>query len=202
MVDSRPAQLDRRQSWPQPDRSKNSTSARFRNSNQIRVFSDLPLIRETGIQEARGAFDTNAFLQGKFDRANDPVGNTLTTGGASRFRQDEWSFEAGVKKKFITGTEVSPSRRTSRRRRTTPIYFVAEPAVESASSQLSVVQPLLKGAGVGYNRSHHPDRAARFGHRDAGVHPAKRIASARNHPHLLGALRGAHHLSAKGAARR
>ena len=58
----------------------------IQHSNQIKVFSDLPLIRETGIQEAKGEFDTNAFLQGKFDRKNDPVGSTLTTGGASRFR--------------------------------------------------------------------------------------------------------------------
>src|SRR4029077_17882038 len=49
-------------------------------SSQIRVFSDLPLIRETGIREAKGAFDTNAFLQGKFGHTNDPVGNVLTTG--------------------------------------------------------------------------------------------------------------------------
>ena len=119
-------------------------------SSQIRVFSDLPLIRETGIQEARGAFDTNTYLQGKFDRANDPVGNTLTTGGASRFQQDEWSFEAGAKKKFITGTEVTVSQQLSRTDNNS-IYFVPNPQ-STAKLAISVVQPLLKGAGVGYPR--------------------------------------------------
>lgn len=123
----------------------------LRFSSQIRVFSDLPLIRETGIREAAGAFDTNAYLQGKFDRTNDPVGNTLTTGGASRFQQDEWSFEAGAKKKFITGTEVTVAQQLSRTDNNS-IYFTPNPQ-SKATLSLSVVQPLLKGAGVGYNRS-------------------------------------------------
>jgi outer membrane protein TolC len=123
----------------------------IRNSSQIRVFSDLPLIRETGIREAQGAFDTNAYLQGKFDRANDPVGNTLTTGGASRFKQDEWSFEAGVKKKVITGAEINISQTLSRTDNNS-IYFLPNPQ-SNAKLSVSVVQPLLKGAGVGYNRS-------------------------------------------------
>ncbi len=123
----------------------------IQHSNQIKVFSDLPLIRETGIQEARGEFDTNAFLQGKFDRKNDPVGNTLTTGGASRFRQDEWSMEAGAKKKFVTGTEVTLSQELSRTDNNS-VYFVPNPQ-SKATLSLNVVQPLLKGAGVSYNRS-------------------------------------------------
>lgn len=123
----------------------------LRHSSQIRVFSDLPLIRETGIEEARGAFDTNAYLQGKFDRTNDPVGSTLTTGGSSRFKQDDWSFEAGVKKKMITGAEISVSQTLSRTDNNS-IYFVPNPQA-NAKLAVSVVQPLLKGAGVGYNRA-------------------------------------------------
>lgn len=123
----------------------------LRHSSQIRVFSDLPLIRETGIQEAQGAFDTNAYLQGKFDRSNDPVGNTLTTGGATRFQQDEWSFEAGVRKKVITGAEINVSQTLSRTDNNS-IYFLPNPQ-SNAKLSVSVVQPLLKGAGVGYNRS-------------------------------------------------
>ena len=123
----------------------------IRYSKQIRVFSDLPLIRETGIQEAKGAFDTNAFLQGKFDHLNDPVGSTLTTGGASRFRQDEWSFEAGVKKKFVSGTEVTLSQNLSQTANNS-IYFTPN-AQSKGQLALSIVQPLFKGAGLEYNRS-------------------------------------------------
>lgn len=123
----------------------------LRNSKQIRVFSDLPLIRETGIQEANGAFDTNSYLDSKFEHNNDPVGNTLTTGGADRFKQDQWSFEAGAKKKFITGTEVTLSQNYGRINNNS-IYFVPNPQ-STATLSLSIVQPLLKGAGVNYNRS-------------------------------------------------
>lgn len=123
----------------------------IRNSKQIRVFSDLPLIRETGIQEAKGAFDTNAFIQGKFDHTNDPVGNVLTTGGADRFKQDEWDFQAGVKKKFITGTEISLSEDLGQTKNNS-IYFTPN-AQSKGQLELAITQPLLKGAGVEYNRS-------------------------------------------------
>ena len=123
----------------------------IRHSTQIRVFGDLPVIRETGIREAKGAFDTNAFLQSQFNRSNDPVGNTLTTGGADRFKQDEWSFEAGVKKKVITGAEISVSQKVGQIKNNS-VFFLPNPQ-STSKLELSVTQPLLKGAGVGYNRS-------------------------------------------------
>ncbi len=123
----------------------------LRNSTQIRVFGDLPVIRETGIQEAKGAFDTNSFLNGKFDRTNDPVGNILTTGGASRFTQDAWSMEGGLRKKFVTGTEVTVSQRVGQLANNS-IYFTPN-AQSTATLALTLVQPLLKGAGVAYNRA-------------------------------------------------
>jgi outer membrane protein TolC len=123
----------------------------LRNSKQIRVFGDLPVIRETGIQEAKGAFDTNTFLSGKFGHDNDPVGNVLTTGGASRFVQDEWSFEGGAKKKFVTGTEMVLSQRLGQLANNS-IYFTPNPQ-SNGKLALTIIQPILKGAGVTYNRS-------------------------------------------------
>lgn len=123
----------------------------LRHSKQIKVFSDLPLIRETGIQEAKGAFDTNSFLQSKFEHANDPVGNVLTTGGAGRFKQDQWTVEGGLRKKFVSGAEVTLSQQLGNVDNNS-IYFVPNPQ-STAKLSLSVVQPLLKGAGVTYNRS-------------------------------------------------
>jgi len=123
----------------------------IQHSSQIRVFSDLPVIRETGIREAKGAFDTNAFVRSQFERRNEPVGNTLTTGGATRFKQDEWAFETGLQKKVITGAEISLSQRIAQTRNNS-IFF--NPNDQSTGRlELSIIQPLLKGAGVGYNRS-------------------------------------------------
>ncbi|MEQ1860174.1 MAG: TolC family protein [Chthoniobacteraceae bacterium] len=120
-------------------------------STQIKVFSDLPLIRETGITEAAGAFDTTAFLEGRFDRRNEPVGNTLTTGGSSRFKQDEWAVETGIRKKINTGAEVRVSQEFSRIDNNS-IYFTPNPQ-SRATLSLQVIQPLLRGAGMAYNRS-------------------------------------------------
>jgi outer membrane protein TolC len=120
-------------------------------STQIKVFSDLPLIRETGIQEAKGEFDTKSFIQSQFAHTNSPVGSTLTTGGPSRFIQDEWDLESGFKKKLVTGTEVTISQQFSRTNNNS-IFFVPNPQ-SSAQLVLTVVQPLLKGFGIQYNRS-------------------------------------------------
>ncbi len=120
-------------------------------STQIKVFSDLPLIRETGITEAAGAFDTNSFLETRFDHRNEPVGNVLTTGDSSRFRQDEWAVAGGLRKKLITGTEVQLKQELSRIDNNS-IYFTPNPQTRATLS-LQVVQPLLRGAGMTYNRS-------------------------------------------------
>lgn len=146
----------------------------LRNSKQIRVFGDLPVIRETGIREAKGAFDTNAFLQGKFDRSNDPVGNTLTTGGASRFKQDEWSYEAGAKKKFVTGTEVTLSQKLGQVANNS-IYFTPN-SQSTGELSLSIVQPLLRGVGTGYNRA-----TMRIAKLDADIAMAEFVRQSESH---------------------
>ncbi len=54
-------------------------------SPQIRAGTYLPLAQESKIIEAQSEFDLRAFVESTFDRPSDPVGNTLTTGGPSRF---------------------------------------------------------------------------------------------------------------------
>ncbi|MGE9291066.1 MAG: TolC family protein, partial [Puniceicoccales bacterium] len=121
-------------------------------SPQIRVFSDLPLIRQTAIQEAEGAFDTRIFAEGGYNRNNDPIGSTLTTGRTTgRFIQDQYYFEAGVRKKVATGAEVYLSQELSHTENNSE-YFVPDP---QGAARLSVgfIQPLLKGGGIRYNKS-------------------------------------------------
>lgn len=124
----------------------------IRHSSQIRVFSDLPLIRETSIQEARGAFDVNAFIEGRYDSFNDPVGSTLTTGGASRLEEEKLGFRAGLRKKVAaTGAEVYVTEEIGRTN-SNSVFFQPDPQVK-ARLVVGAVQPLLNGAGIGYNRS-------------------------------------------------
>lgn len=122
----------------------------IRHSTQIKVFSDIPLIRETGIQEARGEFDTVSFVEGMYARTNDPIGNTLETGFATgRFLQDQVTAEAGLKKKLASGAEVKLSQQAGVLSNNSE-FLVPSPQ-GSARLKLSVIQPLLKGAGVAYN---------------------------------------------------
>lgn len=124
----------------------------IRHSSQIRVFSDLPLIRETSIQEAKGAFDVNVFVEGRYDSINDPVGSTLTTGGANRLDEDRLGWRAGLRQKIsATGAEVYATQELNRTR-SNSVFFVPNPQV-NARLTVGVLQPLLQGAGVGYNRS-------------------------------------------------
>ena len=120
-------------------------------SAQIKVFSDLPIIRETAIREAKGAFDTHAYLNSKYNDTNDPVGSTLTTGSANRFLQHEWDNEAGLRKKIITGAEITLSQSAGRTSNNS-IYLTPDPQ-SNAKLKLSIMQPLLKGGGVTYNSS-------------------------------------------------
>ncbi len=124
----------------------------IRHSSQIRVFSDLPLIRETSIQEAEGAFDVNVFIEGRYDHINDPAGSTLTTGGANRLKERELGWRAGLRKKVSgTGAEVYATQEIGRTRNNS-VFYVPNPQV-NARLTVGVLQPLLQGAGIGYNRS-------------------------------------------------
>jgi len=121
------------------------------NSAQIRVFSDIPVIRETAELEARGAFDTHLYAEGRHTDLDEPVGSELTTGGPERLLEDEWQWKLGLRKKFITGTEVDISQRLGVRDNNSEFFIPADQANSRAA--LTITQPLLNGFGVKYNRS-------------------------------------------------
>jgi len=124
----------------------------IKNSTQIKVFSDIPLIRETGIQEARGEFDTVSFVDAMYARTNDPIGSILDTGFTNgRFLQDQVTAEAGLRKKLATGAEVRVSQQVGVLSSNSQ-FLVPDPQ-GSARLKISIAQPLLRGAGIAYNRA-------------------------------------------------
>lgn len=124
----------------------------LQHSNQIKIYSDLPLIRETGMQEADGEFDINSFIDGRLIRTDEPIGSTLTTGTpANRFLENRDYIEAGVRKKFATGAEATLSNRLSTVNNNST--FLAPQNQGASELVLSVVQPLLEGGGYHYNQS-------------------------------------------------
>lgn len=120
-------------------------------STQIKVYADLPMIRATSIVEAEAAFDAAAFLDSRWDDQNDPVGNTLTTGGAPRYLNNQLSAAAGLRKRTLSGGKVEVSERVGFQD-TNSTFFVPDPQGTS-KLVLNYTQPLMRGKGKTYNQS-------------------------------------------------
>ncbi len=124
----------------------------LRCSSQVKVFSDLPLIRETSITEADAAFDWTAFLDSKWQDLNDPVGNTLTVGnGSTRYLNKQATSQGGLRKRTRDGGTLQFSQQFGWQD-TNSIFFKPAP---QGTSRLVVgyTHPLLRGSGSVYNES-------------------------------------------------
>lgn len=123
----------------------------LQHSWQIKSFSELPVIRETGIQEAYGAFDMIAFIDGRYTHTDEPSSSRLTVGqgDTGRFEQDLKEGEYGVRKRFMNGSEVSISNRLSSLNSNSE--FLLPNPQSSSEVILSLSHPLLRGGGYHYN---------------------------------------------------
>jgi outer membrane protein TolC len=120
-------------------------------SAQVKVFSDLPFIRQTAIVEAQAAFDWNAFMNTRWDDLSDPVGNVLTTGGSPRFRNNQWTYAGGLRRKNTAGGYFEIAQEFGFQN-TNSTFF--QPNNQGTSRiRLSYTQPLLRGRGRVYNTS-------------------------------------------------
>ena len=121
-------------------------------SKQIKVFSELPLIRETAIIEADSAFDWTAYLNGRWDDVNDPIGNSLTACAGIRFFEDQHlTGRAGMRRRTRSGGQFDVNQQFGHQR-TNSTFFVPNPQGTSRLN-LSFTQPLKRGRGEVYNTS-------------------------------------------------
>ena len=110
-----------------------------------------PQVRATYLAEYCADFDWRAFLETRVDDLNDPVGNTLTTGGPRRFKDLNLSTKGGLRRRTESGGEFEISQRAGWED-TNSIFFVPK-TQGTARLQMNYTQPLLNGAGEAYNRS-------------------------------------------------
>lgn len=121
-------------------------------SPQVKVFSELPVIRETSIIEADAAFDWHAFLDSRWDDTSDPVGNDLTVGGGGdRFNDHNLTAAMGARKRTRTGGNFEVAQRFGFQDNNST-FFVPDPQGTSRLV-LSYTQPLMRGRGRCYNES-------------------------------------------------
>ncbi len=123
----------------------------LKNSPRIQAISQTPLIRELQVIEADSDFDPVSFVQSSFDDRNDPVGNTLTTGGAPFLKDNIWSGEFGLRKKTRTGASVQMSERLGFKNSNSTFFLPQDQG--TATLALNVTQPLMRGRGKYYNQS-------------------------------------------------
>lgn len=120
-------------------------------STQIKVFSDLPLIRRTGIKAAKSQFDPTVFLEATFERVHRPVGSDLEvdSGGGRRLKEVENKLEGGIRQKLATGANVELAHMIGQKTSSND-NFNPDPQGQ-AELTLRITQPLLKGIGYEYN---------------------------------------------------
>jgi len=122
------------------------------NSAQLFVYSKVPLIRQTAITEADSAFDWTAFVDGLWEDTDEPVGNSLTVGGtADRFKDNNVSVTAGVRRKTTIGSNFEVSQRIGHQNNNSTFFIPQDQGTSRLT--LSFTQPLLRGRGQVYNTS-------------------------------------------------
>jgi outer membrane protein TolC len=123
------------------------------NSAQIRVFGDLPAIRETLEQEVRGRYTPRGYAEGRAEEINDPTRSLANTRGSERLLQREQALEFGVRQRTVTGGEVTAGQRFLNVSTNSTDF---QPSNQSrARTFITIVQPLLRDSGVNYTRSLH-----------------------------------------------
>ncbi len=121
-------------------------------SNRLKVLTGLPLIRETAVAEAEGEFSPELYAQSRYDRSVEPSGSMIERRvPGDPLRDRGWSLESGLRKKTRTGAEVALKQQLSQESSNADYFVPREQG--RARMTLSVMQPLLKGAGKTYNRS-------------------------------------------------
>ncbi len=120
-------------------------------SSQVQIFRDTVAVRQSAIEEADGRFDPRAFAEASYRNTDDPVGNTLTTGGPPRWLDTDVHGSGGIRKLVTTGGSLEVSQRMGYED-SNSLYFVP-PYQGTARLALSFTQPLLNGAGKAYNCS-------------------------------------------------
>ena len=125
--------------------------AALQHSPMVSAIELTPEIRRTAIFEEEAAFDWATFLETTYDDVNEPVGNTLTTGGPDRFKDRNWSGSAGVRRRTVIGGEIEVSQQVGWQQ-TNSRFFIPD---QQGNSRLSVsfTQPLLSQSGHAYNTS-------------------------------------------------
>ncbi|MFN7573995.1 MAG: TolC family protein [Planctomycetota bacterium] len=123
----------------------------LRGSPYLQAISQEPLVREEDATIARAGFDPVLFARTLYDDRTDPVGNTLTTGGLPFLKDNIWTGQAGIRRKYFTGGKIEASQLLGFQNSNSRFFVPQDQG--TATLAINLQQPLLRGAGQTYNRS-------------------------------------------------
>jgi outer membrane protein len=137
---------------------KDSIILAIHNNYEIKIARLEPMMGEKDITAAKSAFDPVLKITGDRDVSELPTVNRLTLGlgsgvKISEFRQDRNTVQATVVKPLETGGTFTLDLSTAPRIFIDPSTFNPLNPQSTAAIEINISQPLLKGAGIFYNRS-------------------------------------------------
>ena len=121
----------------------------LQNSPKIQAISNDPLVSDLQVIEQDAVFDPTFFARHLYDDRVDPVGNSLTTGGAAFLKDNIWSGEAGLRRKLRRGGEIDISQRLGFQNSNSRFFVPQDQG--TATLAINYSQPLLKGRGLYIN---------------------------------------------------
>ena len=124
----------------------------LQHSNQIKIAKRDPLIRETFVTEADSRFDWVQYLNTAWNDTSEPIGNSLTAGGAAtQFNDQIFQGTAGVRRLTRYGGILDISQRFGWQDNNS-VFLIPD---QQATGQFTVSysHPLLRGRGKVYNNS-------------------------------------------------
>ncbi len=120
-------------------------------SGRVQAVRQQVWIAGTQYDQAQTAFDPTLFSKSKFDSKNDPVGNTLLTGGPSRLEQDAWTLETGLRGQLSRGTKYKLGQDLGLANSNSLFFSPNNQGTSRLAAKLE--QPLLQGRRIDVNRS-------------------------------------------------
>lgn len=140
---------EKSQPWPVDLDLLLVTALRF--APYVQAINLDPQIVATEIARQQAEFDTRAFVDSKYNNLNEPVGNTLTTGGPTRLKDNNLENSGGLTRKTLVGGQARIAQEIGLRN-TNSVFFLPKDQANTRMV-LSYTQPLLRGRGVCYNES-------------------------------------------------
>ena len=134
---------------------KDSIILAIHNNYEIKIAKLEPMMKEKDITVKKSKFDPTLKLSGIRDVKEEPRSNVLLTGavGVTQRLDDFNEFKSTIEKPIETGATISLDFRLKVRQFLDPQTFTSLNPQSTATIEAKLTQPLLRNAGIFYNRS-------------------------------------------------